>query len=153
MAIRPEPEGSFAGASPLRTLLLALVHLGIIGLIAELVLLEHTDSLAQWIPLAALTLGLGIAVLVALRPGPRSLRSFQGIMALFVVTGCVGLYLHLRGNLEFELENDPSLTGVALIWEALRGATPTLAPGALAQLGLLGLIYTHRHPELRNRRR
>ena len=28
---------------------------------------------------------------------------------------------------------------------------PALAPSALAQLGLLGLLYTYRHPALRRR--
>ena len=39
-----------------------------------------------------------------------------------------------------------------LVWKALRGATPALAPGALAQLGLLGLLYTYRHPALTHTR-
>jgi hypothetical protein len=71
-----------------------------------------------------------------------------GIPASIVVAGLVGLVLHFRGNLEFEREDDPSLRGLRLIWKALRGATPTLAPGALAQLGLLGLVWAHRHPAL-----
>jgi hypothetical protein len=62
----------------------------------------------------------------------------------------VGLYLHYRGNVEFALERDPSLSGARLLWKALRGATPALAPGALSQLGLLGLLYTYGHPALGN---
>jgi hypothetical protein len=72
-------------------------------------------------------------------------------MAACVVAGAVGFYLHMRGNFEFELESNPSLRGAALVWEALKGATPSLAPGALAQLGLLGLVAAHRHPALRRR--
>jgi hypothetical protein len=30
--------------------------------------------------------------------------------------------------------------------ETLRGAIPALAPGAMAQLGLLGLLVSYRHP-------
>ena len=69
-------------------------------------------------------------------------------MALCVVTGAVGILLHYRGNVEFELERDGSIRGLRLFWEAIRGATPALAPGALSQLGLLGLAYTYRHPSL-----
>jgi hypothetical protein len=69
-------------------------------------------------------------------------------MALCVVAGAVGVWLHYRGNVEWELERDASLGGVRLFWEAIRGATPALAPGALSQLGLLGLAYAHRHPAL-----
>ena len=132
----------------LRGILLALVQLGIAGLLAELFLLEHTESLAQWIPVVSLSVGLVSAAAVAIRPTRASLRLFQGIMAVFVVAGLVGLVLHLRGNVEFALERDGSLRGAALFWEALRGATPALAPGALFQLGLLGLAFTLRHPVL-----
>ena len=59
-----------------------------------------------------------------------------------------GFVLHFKGNLEFELERDSGLAGIALVWKVLRGATPALAPGALVQLGLLGLVFTHRHPAL-----
>jgi hypothetical protein len=43
----------------------------------------------------------------------------------------------------------PSLTGFELFREAISGATPTLAPGAMLHLGLLGLLYTFRHPALK----
>jgi hypothetical protein len=43
----------------------------------------------------------------------------------------------------------PDVTGWPLFWEAIRGATPALAPGAMVQLGLIGLAFTIRHPALR----
>lgn len=136
-------------AGPIRRLLLGLVLLGIAGLAAELVLLEHTGSTWQWVPLVALGLGFACAAAVWLRPSPRTLRPFQALMALFVAAGAVGVYLHFRGNVEWELESDASLRGMELFWAALHGATPALAPGAMAQLGLLGLTLAYRHPALR----
>jgi len=133
---------------PSRRLLLALVALGAAGLLAELALGEHVDSPSQWIPLALLVAVLGAAAGVHVARGRRALRIFQGVMALCVVAGAVGVWLHYRGNVEWELERDASLGGVRLFWEAIRGATPALAPGALSQLGLLGLAYAHRHPAL-----
>jgi len=130
----------------LRQLLLALVFIGIVGLEVELALLKHAESFTQWIPHVALTIGLLSTLIVFFRPGPATLRVFQTIMVAFVVVGALGLYLHYRGNVEFALERDPSLSGARLIWKALRGATPALAPGALSQLGLLGLLYGYRHP-------
>jgi hypothetical protein len=130
-------------------MMLALVILGAAGLLIELALLEHFDSVTQWIPLALLVVVLGAGLAVALKRAPRAVRFFQVIMALCVVTGAIGVYLHYRGNVEFELERDGSLQGLRLFWEAIRGATPSLAPGALSQLGLLGLAYTYRHPALR----
>ena len=40
------------------------------------------------------------------------------------------------------------MRGLELVWEALKGATPALAPGAMAQLGLVGLAFAYRHPLL-----
>ena len=44
-----------------------------------------------------------------------------------------------------------AMGGFALVWKAMRGAVPTLAPGALVQLGLLGLIWAYDHPATRAR--
>jgi hypothetical protein len=132
----------------LRQLILALVFIGIVGLEIELALLKHAESFSQLIPHATLIVGLIVTAAVYLRPGKASLRVFQGVMILFLVIGLVGVILHYRGNVEFALERYPTLSGAKLMWKALRGATPALAPGALAQLGLLGLLYTYRHPAL-----
>jgi hypothetical protein len=57
--------------------------------------------------------------------------------------------LHFRGNMEFQLDIDPSLGGWALVSKVIRAkAPPAMAPAAMAQLGLLGLVYCHRHPAL-----
>jgi hypothetical protein len=124
----------------------ALVIAGIIGLIAELLLLEHFESLTQWIPLAALIAGFISSMWLAFRPSPAAIRTFRLVMASFVVAGVAGLYFHYAGNVEFAIERDSALSGISLVWKALRGATPALAPAALAQLGLLGLAYTYAHP-------
>jgi hypothetical protein len=149
-AERAAGGGAEAGeAWPIRRLLLGLILLGIAGLAAELVLLEHTESTWQWVPLVALGVGFPCAAAVWLRPSARTLRPFQALMALFVAAGALGVYLHIRGNVEWELESDASLRGLDLFWAALHGATPALAPGAMAQLGLLGLTLAYRHPALR----
>ncbi len=132
----------------LRQLLLALIFIGIVGLEVELALLRHAESLSQWIPHVALLIGLLSTAAVYFRPGPKTLRAFQVMMIGFLIVGALGVYLHLHGNVEFALERNPSLSGVHLLWKALRGASPALAPGALAQLGLLGLIYGYKHPAL-----
>lgn len=130
----------------LRRLLLSLVLLGISGLLLELLLLEHTESATQLIPFAAFVAGL-LATLAALaRPVPTTVRLLRAVMVLFVLVGVAGVILHYRGNAAFELEMEPSAGGLALVWLALRGATPALAPGAMVQLGLLGLLATYRQP-------
>jgi hypothetical protein len=133
----------------LRRLLLALIVFGAVGLVAELLLLEHYESAWQFTPLVLLGAVPVAAVLVWRRPSPATVRFFQVLMWLCVAAGALGVFLHYDGNVEFELEREPLLGGLALFWEAVRGATPALAPGAMAQLGLLGLVYTYRHPALR----
>ena len=131
-----------------RQLLLALIVIGIVGLEVELALLRHAESFSQWIPHVTLFIGLLTTAAVYFQPGQRTLRVFQTMMIIFTAVGALGVYFHLNGNVEFAQERDPSLSGVRLLWKALRGASPALAPGALAQLGLLGLLYGYKHPAL-----
>jgi hypothetical protein len=132
----------------LRQLLLGVVFIGNVGLMVELALMRHAESFTQWIPHVALFIGLLSLIAVYFRPSRATLKTFEFVMGAFLAVGLAGVYFHLRGNIEFALERDPSLSGTRLAWKALRGATPALAPGALAQLGLLGLLYTYRHPVL-----
>lgn len=126
--------------------MLALLLFGLAGLAVELVLLEHYGTAWKWAPLVLLVVALIATAAVAWRPGRATLAAFRAVMTLCVVTGALGVYLHYRGNVEFEQERDARLRGLALFWAAIRGATPSLAPGALAQLGLLGLALAYRHP-------
>jgi hypothetical protein len=132
----------------LRQLLLLLVVGGAGGLLVELVLLKHYDGAWQVAPLVLLLAALATGVAAWVRPAPAVLKVFGVTMGLCVAGGLLGLILHYRGNMDWALERDSTLTGLPLAWKALRGATPALAPGALAQLGLLGLIYLYRHPAL-----
>ena len=135
----------------LRDWLLALVLLGTAGVAADLALIEHYDSISQVLPFAVLALGLAGAAAAAYRPSGATVRALQVLMVVFVFTGLAGLWLHYEGNAAFESELYPNMTRLALVWSALRGATPTLAPGAFIQIGLLGLILCHGHPALRSR--
>jgi hypothetical protein len=128
--------------------LVLVVIIGTLGLVAELLLLEHRETFNQWLPLAVLGAGLAGCLWVAIRPGVASVRVFQILMLAFVATGGFGVYLHYRSNIEFELEMYPTLKGWPLVWQSLKGAVPALAPGALAQLGLVGLVFTYGHPGL-----
>ena len=130
-----------------RRLLLGLLLVGTIGTGLELLLLGHTEEFAQWAPIAALALGT-VAALLCIRPRPAAIRALRFVMIGFVITGAIGLVLHYRGNVEFELEMYPTRNGLELVWETLRGATPALAPGAMILLGLMGLLFCHRHPVL-----
>lgn len=131
----------------IRRFLLAIFLFGVLGTGAELLLIGHNENFLQLIPLMLLTLGLIVLAWRAVDRRPAGLRALQGTMILFVISGLVGLWLHYKGNVEFELEMYPSLKGLPLFWKALKGATPVLAPGTMIGFGLLGLIYTYRHPD------
>ena len=132
--------------------MLALIVIGIVGLIAELLLLDHTESFNQWIPLISLAVGLIATIAVWRGPSSTTLAAFRIIMYVFVAAGLLGVYFHFAGNVEWAHERDPDLGGLTLVWKALKGATPSLAPGALAQLGLLGLIFAWSSPETKPNR-
>ena len=132
----------------LRAFLLAIVALAALGLLTELLLLEHWTSNVQLVPLATLAAVLAASGAVAARPRRRVLRTFRALMVWASVVGFVGIGFHLRDNLAFEREVTPEASVPHVTWHALRGATPLLAPGSLVQLGLIGLVFTYRHPAL-----
>jgi hypothetical protein len=135
----------------LRRLLLLIFVLGALGVGAELVLLDHTESTWQFVPLVLLPIGLLWCGAVLLRPTSQTVFGLRATMVAFVFASLIGLVQHYRGNVEFELEMYPSMKGLELVWEALTGATPALAPGAMALLGLIGLAACFDHPSLRTR--
>lgn len=135
--------------SAIRAMLLAIFILGSLGTGAELLLLNHIESLVQWIPLVLILLSFLVFGWHAVGRSPASTRTIQGVMIAFVAAGLAGFYFHYQGSTEFKLESNPSLTGWRLFWEAIRSkAPPALAPGVMIQLGLIGLAYTYRHPAL-----
>ncbi|MFN2399146.1 MAG: hypothetical protein ABR543_10985 [Gemmatimonadaceae bacterium] len=132
----------------IRHALLAILLLGLVGTLVDLVLLEHTDGFWQQSPLYLLAMGLAATGWHVVHRGPASVRALQATMILLMVSGAIGVLLHYKGNVEFELELHATASGLGLFGEAVRGATPTLAPGTMIQLALIGLAYTYRHPSL-----
>ena len=128
---------------------LAIVLLiGLIGTEAELLLLKHFDGFWQLVPVTAIGVATVILAWYAVGASRASIRAVQAVMILFVVAGMVGTIQHFRGNIEHERESDPSVSGMELYRRSMMGSTPALAPGAMIQLGLIGLLLTYRHPRL-----
>ncbi len=129
----------------LRRFLLAIFLIGVAGISAELWLMGHYEDFYQQIPLALCVLSLATLAAVRLRPGRGTVTLFRVVMACFILSGMIGAILHFQVNMEFQLEMDPSLQGVSLYRKAILAKTPpALAPGAMIQLGLIGLAYTFR---------
>jgi uncharacterized membrane protein len=134
----------------LRWLLLALLAIGLVVTAVDLLLLDHHEDVWQSIPLILIGIALVVVVWHVAARNATSLRALQVLMMLFIVAGAAGVVLHYRGNMAFQLEMDATQSGWTLFNKVIRAkAPPAMAPAAMAQLGLIGLIYGFRHPALR----
>ena len=128
----------------LRRFLLFTLIAGSAGMALELAFIGHFEDPLQLVPVVLLAAGLVLLTWHAASPRRATTRAVQLLMALFVASGLVGVGLHYRGNEEFEREMYPSMTGVELVGKTLTGATPVLAPGSMALLGLVGLAAVYK---------
>jgi hypothetical protein len=121
-------------------LLIALLSAG--ATLVELLLLEHIEEWQQIIPVALLAAAI-IAVALVLATSSRwAVQLLRGVLAICFVSALVGIYFHYQANVEFVLERHPKYAGVQLFKSAMMGAMPALAPGAMAQLALIGWLAT-----------
>ena len=130
--------------STISTVILSVLMIGMAGLLAELMLIAHYEDATQWIPIALLAAGLvGVAADFVLARSWTQLL-IQLTMVLVIAAGVLGVYFHYRGSREFQIEMDPQMRGTTLIWHVLRAKSPpTLAPGSMIQIGILGLGYAY----------
>ena len=152
------PDADVAGRY--RRFLLGTAAAIYVGAAVELGLVGHYADRLQIAPFVLIALGLGSVVWAHLttRGGGvagagRALVAVRLASALVVAGSVLGVVLHVKGNLEFEREVHPAAPLAAALWEAARGASPLLAPGALALAGVLAAAATWRHPALRPARK
>ena len=136
---------ALAALITIRRLLATTFLFGSLGTGFELLLLEHTEGAWQIVPLALIGAGCLALPALMIRPALITLRAFQLMMWLFLLSGVAGVVLHYGGNRAFELELNPDAAGWSLVWESLKGATPSLAPGTMSLLGAIGLSYSVRY--------
>jgi hypothetical protein len=131
----------------IRSLILSILFLGFLGTGAELLFLQHIGSWQELIPVVLIGVNLVIMTWHAITRHPGSVRGVQVVMGLCLIAGVAGIVLHYQSSMEFKLETNPALTGWALFRAVMSAQTPpTLAPGVMIQLGLLGLAYSYKHP-------
>ncbi|HXG47797.1 MAG TPA: hypothetical protein VNO52_09245 [Methylomirabilota bacterium] len=146
---KPAPADHEAGR--LRSFLRWILLLELVGIEAELLLSGHTADFWQSIPVALIAAALAVLAWDAAVRRPAPVYCWRAVMLLFLLSGFLGAFLHYRAKAEFQFEVNPSLQGTALFWEAVKSLSPpTLAPGVMIQIGLLGLAWAHRHPALRD---
>jgi len=136
-------------AGRIRRLLLLLLSFGIVATTTDLMLLNHHEDVWQYAPLVLNGLALATIIWHVLTGSAASVRTLQVLMLFFVLAAVFGVVFHYQGNLEFQLEINPEQPAWDLFKKVMQAkAPPALAPGVMAQLGFLGLIYTYRHPAI-----
>src|SRR5262245_984398 len=105
----------------IRKVLLGALALGVAGTTGELILLRHIDYLTQWIPLVALGIAVPVLIWHASSPGPRTVKTMQGLMVVFIACGVLGVGLHYDGNVEFERELHPDERGFEFLRRTVAG--------------------------------
>jgi len=123
--------------------------LGLLGTTTDLLLIEHYEDALQLIPLGLASFALIVVGWNVLRSTRLSVRMLQAVMTLLLVAGVLGMTLHYRGAAAFQWEMDATQSSWTVFMKVIRAkAPPLMAPGAMLQLGLIGLVYTYRHPAL-----
>jgi hypothetical protein len=142
-------DGEPPAMRTMRSALLALLVVFMLGTGTDLMLLDHHEGAWQVVPLALLAAGLLVSAW-CVRGQAGAITSMRILMVLFVAAGFLGIALHYLGNREFQLEMDPAAGGWPLFWKVVTAKSPpALAPASMVMMGLLGLIYTYQHPALR----
>jgi len=128
----------------IRRVILGVLVLGMTGLLTELALLAHYADFKQQIPLLLMAAGLAAIIIDLAVSRTWSGRFVQLTMVLFITAGFLGMYFHYQGSREFQIEMDPTMSGMNLMWHVLQAKSPpTLSPGTMVQMGILGLGYAY----------
>ncbi|MEV0456722.1 hypothetical protein [Catellatospora methionotrophica] len=142
-------------ATTLRAGMLVLAAVAITGTAVELAMERHWNGAVQLIPWFALAALVAAWILTAWRPRHVTLRAARVLAALVLLACVYGVWEHIESNLNagwldaFYAAGWESLGTGTRWWYAITktvGAAPPLAPGVLAQVALLVLLATWRHP-------
>ncbi len=124
----------------LSRLLTLVLMVGVMGTLADLLLLGHVEGWQQLVPVVLLGAGVIVTGWHLGSDSSVSLRAVRGLGVLHILSGLLGLWFHYAGNLEFEREMSPDAAGWPLIKAVMTGATPALAPGTMVWFGALALV-------------
>lgn len=135
----------------LRRFLLVMGGMSCVALPVELLLDGHTESRVQLLPFVLCGLLLAGTLAFARWTGRTTGRLLRLACTIAGLGGVFGMWEHIAHNYTFEAEIRPTAPTGTLLWEALQGASPLLAPGALLLVALLLGAATWRHPALQRR--
>ena len=127
----------------LRSFLLGLTAVMLLGAIVELILAGHTESPMQLVPFALCGAGLVALATVRLRPGRGSILTLRVIMATLALGSLLGMSQHFLSNLELARETRPTAAASQLLVATVTGGAPLLAPGLLAAAAAIAIAATY----------
>ena len=122
--------------------MLAIAALMTVGTLGELVLTEHMADPVQGVPFVLLGAGLAAIGAAIATPGRRTRLALRIVCGLMMAGSAFGIWEHLAHNHAFETEIRPGASASTLLWEAVYGASPLLAPGVVGVIGLLAAVAT-----------
>jgi len=125
----------------LRKVIFAALLFMIVGTAMELYLLDHYEDVEQLIPIVCIGVAFLLIVILFFSRTKIITILFQVILGITALSGFYGTFLHLQANFEFEQEMKPTAKVWDLFVESLSGALPTLAPGSMIVLALIGYSY------------
>jgi hypothetical protein len=144
-------------AHVLRMSLLAVAGVSILGIAAELLVERHWGSFVRYIPWVSLAVMVWAVYVLARRPTGRAVRATRVVAVLVMALAALGIAMHINANyaaapLDFRYQDAwATMSEPERWWAAFSksvGPAPTFAPAALAEIGLLVLVATRRHPAL-----
>lgn len=112
------------------------------GTLSELLLLEHYEDEWQLVPIVLIGASLLLFLILHLTISESVFKIFNILMIACIFSGFLGVWFHLKANIEFESELHPTASGWSLMIDSLSGALPALAPGSMIAFGLVGYLYT-----------
>lgn len=122
------------------------------GTAFELWLVNHTQDFVQMIPFVLCGAGLIAALAVLASARRKTVLAARACMGLVAAGSLFGVYEHVTNNLAFQREVYPNAPTGEMIFGALGGANPLLAPGILALAAALSLLATYHHSALEETR-
>lgn len=131
-----------------RTFLLHVTALVLVVVTLELWFSEHTEGLVQLIPFGLAGAGLVATIAAVAKTNRHTVWALRVVTIGLAAGALYGIYEHVSHNIAFELEIRPTASLGDVIWDALFGASPLLAPGVLGLAALLAAAATYRHPAL-----
>ena len=144
-------------SSQLRRGLLWLGAFTLAGTSVELAVERHWTQPVMLLAWAGVVAGAGALALLAGRPSAGRVRAARGLGALVAALALLGIGEHIYANFDAGgLDQHYAATWDSLSlatrwWLAISktvGPSPPLAPGALAQAAVCGLLATIRHPAI-----